>query len=258
MLDELIGSIRRTAELVQEVSATSNEQASGVAQINKAMAQVDRVTQRNAASAEELSATAEELSSQAQALRTLVEFFNSGPSPQPGGSAPARPHEVTLAPFFLAKYEMTQGQWLALAGRNPSQYNPAAYPLEHTLLDPLENVSYDECALILPRYGLELPTEAQWEYASRAGTTTTWWTGDDVRSLEHSANIADQTFAVSGASLIEDWLELEAIGRCAKQIASRLPTLKSGADRLALALAFARRTLALHGRPDWVKVTGTN
>ena len=89
MLDELIGSIRRTAELVQEVSATSTEQASGVAQINKAMSQVDRVTQRNAAAAEELSSTAEELSSQAQALRTLVEFFNSDqPSPRIVDSGP--------------------------------------------------------------------------------------------------------------------------------------------------------------------------
>jgi methyl-accepting chemotaxis protein len=93
MLDELIGSIRRTAELVQEVSATSSEQASGVAQINKAMAQVDRVTQRNAASAEELSSTAEELASQAQALRTLVEFFNSAPAPQSGGVPTAGPSE---------------------------------------------------------------------------------------------------------------------------------------------------------------------
>jgi methyl-accepting chemotaxis protein len=96
MLDDLIASIRRTAELVQEVSATSNEQATGVTHINHAMAQVDRVTQRNAAAAEELSATAEELSSQAQGLRTLVEFFKSAPAahsadapPAHGGARPA-------------------------------------------------------------------------------------------------------------------------------------------------------------------------
>lgn len=93
MLDDLVGSIRRTAELVQEVSATSAEQASGVAQINRAMAQVDRVTQRNAAAAEELSSTSEELASQAQALRALVEFFKSG-APRAGASPAAGVHDA--------------------------------------------------------------------------------------------------------------------------------------------------------------------
>jgi methyl-accepting chemotaxis protein len=92
MLDELVQSIRRTTELVQEVSATSVEQASGVAQINKAMTQVDRVTQRNAAASEELSSTSEELSSQAQALRTLMEFFKSEESGASAAPA-ARPPE---------------------------------------------------------------------------------------------------------------------------------------------------------------------
>jgi methyl-accepting chemotaxis protein len=75
-LAELVPAIRRTAELVQEVAAASREQASGVGQINKAMSQVDQVTQRNASAAEELASTAEELSAQADALQHLVAFFN--------------------------------------------------------------------------------------------------------------------------------------------------------------------------------------
>jgi methyl-accepting chemotaxis protein len=94
-----VQSIRRTTELVQEVSATSVEQASGVSQINRAMTQVDRVTQRNAAASEELSSTSEELSAQAQTLRGLMEFFKSeetGPSPRP---APGPPDPIgPLAP----------------------------------------------------------------------------------------------------------------------------------------------------------------
>lgn len=87
-LKELVPAIRKTAELVQEVAATSREQASGVKQMNKAMTQVDQVTQRNASAAEELSSTAEELSSQAEALQQLVAFFkvaneDAGPRPAP-------------------------------------------------------------------------------------------------------------------------------------------------------------------------------
>jgi uncharacterized phage infection (PIP) family protein YhgE len=78
LLDELVPSILKTAELVQEVTAASREQASGVNQINRAMSQVDQVTQRNASSAEELSSTAEEMASQAEALTQLMAFFKTG------------------------------------------------------------------------------------------------------------------------------------------------------------------------------------
>ncbi|HYO60131.1 methyl-accepting chemotaxis protein [Archangium sp.] len=75
LLKVLVPSIRKTAELVQEVSAASKEQATGVAQMTKAMDQVDQVTQRNASAAEQLASTAEELSSQALALQQLMSFF---------------------------------------------------------------------------------------------------------------------------------------------------------------------------------------
>ncbi|HKR64943.1 MAG TPA: methyl-accepting chemotaxis protein [Thermoanaerobaculia bacterium] len=78
LLGELVPSIRRTAELVQDVAAASNEQAAGVAQINQSLAQVDQVTQRNASAAEELAATAEEMAAQAEGLQNLVSFFRIG------------------------------------------------------------------------------------------------------------------------------------------------------------------------------------
>ena len=75
LLGQLLPSIKRTAELVQEVAAASAEQSEGVTQMNRAMAQVDLVTQRTASAAEELSSTAEEMTAQAEALRALMNVF---------------------------------------------------------------------------------------------------------------------------------------------------------------------------------------
>ena len=78
LLRELVPAIKKTSELVQEVTASYREQSSGVTQINQAMTAVDTVTQRNAASAEELSSTAEELAAQSEALQQLMAFFRVG------------------------------------------------------------------------------------------------------------------------------------------------------------------------------------
>ena len=98
LLADLVPSIRRTAELVQDVAAASNEQASGVAQINQSLAQVDQVTQRNASAAEELAATAEEMAAQAEGLQNLVSFFRvSGEHRQP-----AAPQHSVMPPRMPA------------------------------------------------------------------------------------------------------------------------------------------------------------
>jgi formylglycine-generating enzyme required for sulfatase activity len=102
-------------------------------------------------------------------------------------------HSVTLVPFFLSKYEMTQGQWSRVVGRNPANYTAATFD-GVGLTNPVEDVSYTECDLWLGRLGLVLPTEAQWEYGARAWTTTPWWSGATKDSLELAANIADQAF----------------------------------------------------------------
>ena len=78
LIVELVPAIRKTAELVQEVAAASQEQSAGVSQINRAMGQVDQVTQRNASAAEELSSTAEEMASQAESLQQAIGFFQVG------------------------------------------------------------------------------------------------------------------------------------------------------------------------------------
>jgi len=74
-LRALVPSIRKTAELVQEVATASREQSAGVSQVNRAMGQVDQVTQANAAAAEELSATAEQVAGQAARLQEIISRF---------------------------------------------------------------------------------------------------------------------------------------------------------------------------------------
>jgi methyl-accepting chemotaxis protein len=93
LLRELVPSIRKTADLVQEVAAASAEQSAGVAQVNRAMASVDQVTQRNASAAEELASTAEEMAAQAKTLEHLVAFFRVGMEDLPSRSSrgPASP-----------------------------------------------------------------------------------------------------------------------------------------------------------------------
>jgi methyl-accepting chemotaxis protein len=75
LLGKLIPDIRKTAELVQEISAASAEQNTGASQINKAIQQLDQVIQQNASASEEMASTAEELSSQAEVLQSTVSFF---------------------------------------------------------------------------------------------------------------------------------------------------------------------------------------
>ncbi|MBI3595378.1 MAG: HAMP domain-containing protein [Nitrospirae bacterium] len=75
LLMALVPSIQKTANMVQAVAVASQEQSTGVAQINKAMNQVDQVTQRNATAAEELSRTAEDMTAQAVSLKNLVSYF---------------------------------------------------------------------------------------------------------------------------------------------------------------------------------------
>lgn len=81
MLEKIVPDINKTAELVQEISAASAEQNSGVEQINSALLQLDRVIQDNAASSEELATTAEELSAQADQLKNSIMFFNTESRP---------------------------------------------------------------------------------------------------------------------------------------------------------------------------------
>ncbi|WP_066727381.1 methyl-accepting chemotaxis protein [Sphingomonas pituitosa] len=75
MLRKLVPDIRRTAELVSEISAACREQDIGAVQINKAIQQLDQVTQQNAGASEEISSTSEELAGQADELQASIAYF---------------------------------------------------------------------------------------------------------------------------------------------------------------------------------------
>ncbi|MEZ6014934.1 MAG: bifunctional serine/threonine-protein kinase/formylglycine-generating enzyme family protein [Planctomycetota bacterium] len=111
------------------------------------------------------------------------------------------PHvAVALDAFFVAKYELTQGQWFRQTEARPSAYGAGSNGIEEADLHPVEEVSWDECVRVLAALDLALPTEAQWDYAARAGTTTVWWTGDRPETLQGAANLADRrTQALGGA-----------------------------------------------------------
>ena len=106
MLQRLVPDIRKTAELVSEISAACREQDIGASQINEAIQQLDKVTQQNAGASEEMSATSEELAAQAEELQATTAFFkvdtpvdsrkieatrNQQIKAQPKGRVPAKP-----------------------------------------------------------------------------------------------------------------------------------------------------------------------
>jgi formylglycine-generating enzyme required for sulfatase activity len=118
------------------------------------------------------------------------------------GSNDEKPvHEVRLSKsFYLGKYEVTQGQWQAIMGTNPSNFKGDANL-------PVENVSWNEMQEFIRKLNAKegdtkyrLPTEAEWEYAARAGTTTAYSFGNDERQLGeyawYSPNSGNKTHPV--------------------------------------------------------------
>jgi len=100
-------------------------------------------------------------------------FVMGSPESEKGHSTHETQHEVTLTKsFYMGKYEVTQGQWKAVMGKNPSHHKGPKLPVN--------NISWEDCQEFIEKLNTStkgnyrLPTEAEWEYACRAGTTTAY------------------------------------------------------------------------------------
>jgi len=127
MLSRLVPDIRKTAELVAEISAACREQDIGASQINEAIQQLDKVTQQNAGASEEMSATSEELAAQAEELQASIAFFKveqantrkvqATRSPVHHAASPAKSRPVAKAPLARAPAARTDNSVAAQQAR---------------------------------------------------------------------------------------------------------------------------------------------
>ena len=117
-------------------------------------------------------------------------FLMGAPNSEKDSYDSERPqHRVTLQPFYMGKYPVTQAQWQAVMGSNPSYFKGNDRPVEqvswHDAQAFLKNFrSLGDFGNLTPR----LPTEAEWEYACRAGTTTPFYFGETISADQANYN----------------------------------------------------------------------
>ena len=115
------------------------------------------------------------------------EFVMGSPADEEGRFDHETQHRVRLTKgFWLGKYPVTQGQWQSVMGNNPSHFKGDDLPVEF--------VSWDDCQIFVKKVnaaqgcGARLPTEAEWEYACRAGTTTVYFWGNALNGDKANCN----------------------------------------------------------------------
>jgi len=132
-------------------------------------------------------------------------FVMGSPRYEPGREAQEQQHEVVISrAFLLGKFEVTQRQWQAVMGRNPSAFVSDSGDL------PVEQVNWFEVQDFVQRLSsrtpgsrFRLPTEAEWEYACRAGTTTAYSTGSSL--TPEQANYSTKHTSTVGSFPANAW-----------------------------------------------------
>lgn len=127
-----------------------------------------------------------------------VEHPLGSPHVDPQRESNENMREFDLDPYFLGKYELTQSQFRAIMGSNPSFLLPGRWgdhksTVATTLRHPVECVTWPEADAFCKRAALMLPNEGQWEHSCRAGTTSVFWTGEAPESLSGKENLRDRT-----------------------------------------------------------------
>ena len=152
-------------------------------------------------------------------------FMMGSPESEAGRRENETQHEVTLTkPFYMGKYEVTQEQWEAVMGNNPSRTKGAKLPVT--------NVSWNDCQDYIKKLnaktngGYRLPSEAEWEYACRAGTKTAYAFGNSITKSDVSFG-KDSTMVVGSyktnffglydmhgnvLEFCQDWFETYPVG----------------------------------------------
>ena len=114
-------------------------------------------------------------------------FMMGSPTSEAGRSDDEKQHQVTLTrPYYLGIYPVTQEQYERVMGTNPSQFKGARHPVERVSWEDAQKFITKLNALSAEQSGgrkYRLPTEAEWEYACRAGTKTAYSFGDDPSAL---------------------------------------------------------------------------
>jgi serine/threonine protein kinase/formylglycine-generating enzyme required for sulfatase activity len=100
-------------------------------------------------------------------------------------------HEIRLAPYFLARHELTTGQYQRLAGFSLAPDTPATAATTEDLRLPMRGLSFTQSKRLLVAHNLTIPTEAQWEFACQAGQQQHWSTGNQSLGLAGHANLFD-------------------------------------------------------------------